>query len=161
MRSALPIVVALTALAGCKEMRQNLRGQELSYRGAWFCAEAGCSEKQMQRSSSGTREGAVDIASVKLRPRAALAFTAEAPFDKLDVKVEDCKGKSVELGADAIKKPGDHKIGDASARESWMVVLDESLGLKFGKKCAWIATVVATWPDGATFTSQAGIRKAQ
>jgi hypothetical protein len=159
MRNALPILVALTSLVGCKEMRQNLRGQELSYRGAWFCAEKDCSEKQMQRSTSGTREGAVDIASVKLRPHAGLAFTAEAPFDKLNVKVEDCKGKSVELDASAIKKPGEHKIGDSAARESWMVVLDKRLDLKFGKKCAWVATVVATWSDGATFTSQAGIKK--
>jgi hypothetical protein len=39
-----------------------------------------------------------------------------------------------------------------------MVILDHDLGLEFSKKCRWTATVVATWSDGATFTSQAAIQ---
>jgi hypothetical protein len=156
MRQAL--VFATLVLAGCTQMRQSLRGQELSYRGAWYCASTGCGETQMKRSTSGTREDGVEVASVVLQPRAALAFTAETAFERLDVQVQDCKGKSVELEPTAIKKPGEHRIGDENAKESWMIVLDRSLELRFGKKCRWTATVVATWSDGATFTSRAAIQ---
>jgi hypothetical protein len=154
-------LLAVTA-AGCAQMRQNLRGQELSYRGAWFCAEAGCAEKAMTRSTRGTREDGVDIATVKLQPRAALAFTAEAPFDRMVASVRDCKGKSLQLPDDAIRPAGSHEVGDASARESWVIVLDEpSLRgqLKLGKgECArWMVEVTATWSDGAAFSSRAGI----
>jgi hypothetical protein len=158
MQPRFALLLVATATLSCAQMRQNLRGQELSYRGAWHCENAGCSDKQMTRSTAGTRDGAVEVASVSLQPRAALAFTAATPFDRLDVKVEDCKGTSIDLDAAAIKRPGKHTIGNADARESWMILLDRGLGLKFGPKCRWTATVVATWSDGATFTSQAGIR---
>lgn len=144
-------------------MRQNLRGQELSYRGAWYCAEAGCAEKAMTRSNRGTRDDGVDIATVKLQPRAALAFTAEAPFDRMVATVRDCKGKSLQLPDDAVRPAGSHEIGDANARESWVIVLDASAlrgKLKLGNgECArWDVEAVATWSDGASFTGRAGIK---
>jgi hypothetical protein len=156
------IFLLTVTTVGCAQMRQNLRGQELSYRGAWFCPEADCGEKAMTRSTRGTREDGADIATVKLQPRAALAFTAEAPFDRLVATVSDCKGKQVQLPDDAILPAGSHRIGDANARESWVVVLDRAAlqgKLKLGKGgCArWMVDVTATWSDGASFSSRAGI----
>ncbi len=159
MRTLLVLASIVLVVSACAQMRQNLRGQELSYRGAWFCGISNCSDDEMVRSTSGTREEGVEIASVRMQPRVALAFTAQTAFDRLDVMVEDCNGRKAAVPAASIKKPGEHAIGDDNAKESWMVELDQALGLRFGKKCRWTATVVGTWSDGATFTSQAGIRR--
>lgn len=168
MRSALAcltLTASFVALAGCAELRQNLRGQELSYRGAWFCEAASCSEGQLVKSREGTREGTTDIATVKIAGKVALAFTAASAFDRLEASVRDCKGKSATVAADAIVPAGKHEVGDSSARESWIIWLDraELRGLELGAgKCSrWLIDAKATWTDGATYSSTVGIEVAR
>lgn len=117
----------------------------------------------MTRSTRGTRDGDIEVATVKLHPRAAMAFTAEAAFESLEATVTDCKGKNVTLPEDAILRGGSHGIGNADAKESWMIVLDRTAlegQLRLGKgDCArWDVRVVAKWTDGATFSSRAAIK---
>lgn len=150
----------LTAsLAGCASLRQNLRGQELSYRGAWYCKSGACKAGEMSKSSTGTRDGTVTVNTVKLDPKAGLAFTAAAPFDSLVATVRDCKGKSAEVPAADIVQPGKHGIGDADARESWIIWIDPvSLpGLSATASCVWKIEATATWSDGASYSLTAGI----
>ncbi len=158
---SLGLVVLAGALLGCAAMRQNLRGQELSYRGAWYCENAGCSEKDMVISRSGTREGTTDIASVSLQPKAALAFTAAAAFDSLEATVRDCEGHSAKVPAESITPAGKHSVGDSSARESWMIWIDpaELPGLERGAgKCArWMIDAKGKWSDGAEYSMTVGI----
>lgn len=158
---SLSLALLLGASLGCAAMRQNLRGQELSYRGAWFCEQADCKPEQMVISRAGTREGTTDIASVSLRPKAALAFTAAAAFDSLEATVRDCEGHSAKVPEGSITPAGKHEVGDSSARESWIVWIDpgELAGLERGAgKCArWMIDAKATWSDGATFAMTVGI----
>ena len=157
------LCVSTVASAGCAALRQNMRGQELSYRGAWFCEADGCSEKDMVQSRVGSRDGTTTINEVQLRPSAALAFTAEAAFDALEASVTDCKGKSVAVPTGDIAKAGSHSVGDDSARESWIVWVDPAHldGLKLGNKgsCAiWKVEARATWSDGSTYSLLSGIQ---
>ena len=168
MRTLVTTTTALCLLSvatsvGCAAMRQNMKGQELSFRGAWFCESVGCAEGDMVLSKRGTRIGDMTVATVKLQPRAALAMTAAAPFEDLKAKVSDCKGASVDLPADRIKRPDGHQIGDESGRESWMIELDkDALGgqLELGEgDCAtWKVNATATWSDGASFSLSAAIK---
>ncbi|PRP90845.1 hypothetical protein ENSA5_60950 [Enhygromyxa salina] len=158
---ALVICVLATSLAGCAALRQNMRGQELSYRGAWHCEAGSCKAGDMVKSTSGTREGTVNINTVKLAPKAGMAFTAAAPFDTLTATARDCKGESVEISSANIIAPGDHGIRDQDARESWVVWVDPSelSGLERGKgACAvWKVEATATWSDGASYSLTAGV----
>ena len=78
-RSSLLFGTSLLLVASCAELRQNLRGQELSYRGAHFCEGSTCKDNQLVASRRGTREGTTDIATIKLGSKAALAFTFGRP----------------------------------------------------------------------------------
>lgn len=160
-KQCVPVAVAVT-LVGCAGLRQNLRGQDLSYRGAWFCPEAGCGEAGMQRSTRGSRRGETSVSKVKLQPVAALAFWAEAEPSRLEASVKDCKGKSAKVDASRIKRPGKHGIEDSNARRSFIVLLerDDPAGLTLKKKgeCAiWTVTATAHWDDGATYSMEAAI----
>jgi hypothetical protein len=148
-----------TSLAGCAALRQNMRGQELSYRGAWYCKSGPCEAGEMSKSTTGTREDTTMINEVVLAPKAGLAFTAAAPFDALTATVRDCKGQSAEVPSADIVQPGAHGIGDADARESWLVWLDPASlsGLDRSKGCVWKVEASATWSDGATYSLTAGI----
>lgn len=148
-------------LGGCASLRQNMRGQELSYRGAWYCETANCKPGEMVQSRSGTRDGEVSINTVKLAPKAAMAFTAAAPFDSLTAVARDCKGNSVEVPSRDIVPAGKHGIRDGDARESWVVWVDPGSlsGLQRGKgRCAvWKVEATATWSDGASYSLSAGV----
>lgn len=151
-------VVASVAMLGCSELRQNLRGQELSFRGAWYCEANECSDAALTRSRVGTTEGTTPVVSVKFIPRVALAFTAETVFDSLAVTVKDCEGHEAELPADAIRRPSEHEIGPEDARESWMVEVEpralKGLGVTYGDRgaCGRLDLhVVGTWVDGAKY----------
>jgi hypothetical protein len=159
---ATSLVLALaTSLTACAALRQNVRGQELSYRGAWHCSSGACEAGEMVKSMVGTRDGEVMVNTVKLDPKAGLAFTAAAAFDSLTATVRDCKGNTAELPPSAIVTPGKHGIDDGDARESWIVWVDPSaLGkLERGKgSCAvWKVEATATWSDGATYSMTAGL----
>jgi hypothetical protein len=157
--SSLALIVASSL--GCASLRQNMRGQELSYRGAWHCSGGACTAGEMVKSTSGTREGTMMINTVALDPKAGLAFTAAAPFDTLTATVRDCKGNSAAVPASDIQAPGNHGIEDGDARESWIVWVDPSslVKLERGKgACAvWKIEASATWTDGATYSLTAGV----
>jgi hypothetical protein len=159
--TSLVLVLATLAATACASLRQNVRGQELSYRGAWHCSSGACEAGEMVKSMVGTRDGEVMVNTVKLDPKSGLAFTAAAPFDSLTATVRDCKGNAVEVPAADIVMPDKHGITDSDARESWIVWIDPSaLGkLERGKgACAvWKVQANATWSDGATYSLTAGI----
>ena len=152
--------VLASAIGGCASLRQNMRGQELSYRGAWYCEAADCKPGEMVQSRSGTRDGEVTINTVKLAPKAAMIFTAAAAFDSLTATVRDCKGNSAEVPSSDIAAAGKHGVGDSDARESWVIWIDPASlsGLKRSKGCTvWKVDATATWSDGATFSLTAGV----
>jgi hypothetical protein len=154
-------LVGSASSLGCASLRQSMRGQELSYRGAWHCDQRACEPGTMVKSTSGTRDGIVNINTVKLDPKAGMAFTAAAPFDSLTATVRDCKGNSAGVPERDIVRPGNHGIGDPDARESWIIWVDPSAlsGLERGSgSCAvWKLEATATWSDGATNTLTAGL----
>lgn len=158
---ALVPVFLLATLGGCAGLRQNMRGQELSYRGAWYCETEGCSASEMTKSRTGTRDGEININTVKLAPKAAMTFTAAAPFDSLTATVRDCKGNSKEVPSGDIEAAGGHSVGDDDARESWIVWIDPAAldGLEQSKgSCAvWKIEATAVWSDGATYSLTAGL----
>ena len=161
----LPTTLALaSSLLACASMRQNLRGQELSYRGAWHCKGGACEAGSMVKSTAGSRDGTVMINEVELAPKAGLAFTAASPFETLTATVVDCKGTRSEVPSAAIVAPGKHGIGNADAAESWVVWIDpaDHGGLERGTgKCAvWYVDAAAGWSDGASYSLRAGIRAA-
>ncbi|MCB9749535.1 MAG: hypothetical protein H6713_05955 [Myxococcales bacterium] len=145
----------------CAMMSQSRKGQELSYRGAWQCAQRGCAPSTMVQSRRGSNQDGVRFNEVSFNPRAAMAFTAASPFDRLEASVRDCKGAEAPITAeDAIKKPGEHDVGDASARESWIVIVDPRAhsGLDFTGCGRWVVKATATWAaDKRTFTLEAGL----
>jgi hypothetical protein len=149
------------SLLGCASLRQSMRGQELSYRGAWHCDGGACKSAKMVKSTRGTRDGTVNINTVKLDPKAGMAFTAASPFDQLTATVRDCKGKSAAVPERDIVRPGKHGIVDQEARESWIIWIDPAAlgGLERGSgSCAvWKVEATATWADGATNSLTAGI----
>lgn len=169
MRNRVPVLATslvlafATSLTACAALRQNVRGQELSYRGAWHCSSGACEAGEMVKSMVGTRDGEVMINTVTLEPKVGLAFTAAAAFDSLTATVRDCKGNAAEVPASDIVMPGKHGIDDGDARESWIVWLDPSaLGkLERGKgACVWKVEAKATWTDGATYSLTAGVKDA-
>ncbi|MFV8755381.1 hypothetical protein ACNOYE_32930 [Nannocystaceae bacterium ST9] len=151
----------LVGLVACAELRQNLRGQELSYRGAWFCEGASCKDGELVASRRGTREGTTDIATVKLDSKLALAFTAASAFETLEATVRDCKGNSAAVPSSAIVPAGKHKVGDSTAKESWIVWIDRDalakLELGSGKCARWLIDAKAGWTDGASYSMTVGI----
>jgi hypothetical protein len=139
-----------------------MRGQELSFRGAWFCSEDGCKDHAMARSSESDLEGTTPIQKVTWKGDVALAFTAAAPPEVVTATARDCDGKSTEVGK--IAAPGDHRIGKEGARESWMIRLDRAAlrdaGLRIdekGKCSRVLVTAHGKWPDGATYDLAAGV----
>lgn len=158
-----PAIVSMllltTSLAGCAALRQNMRGEELSYRGAWYCKSGPCEAGEMSESTTGTREGTTMINEVVLAPRAGLAFTAAAPFDTLTATVRDCKGNSAEVPSAEVVAPGAHGIADTDARESWIVWLDPASlpELATNEGCVWKVEATATWSEGASYTLEAGV----
>lgn len=161
VRFGVPALMLAATLGACASLRQNMRGQELSYRGAWSCEVPNCKAKEMVKSRSGTRDGEVNINTVKLAPRAAMTFTAAAPFDTLTATVRDCKGNSAEVLARDIESAGSHAVGDSDARESWIVWVDPGAltGLERSKgACAvWKVEARARWSDGASDSLTAGL----
>jgi hypothetical protein len=155
------LLVFATSLTACAALRQNVRGQELSYRGAWHCSNGTCEAGKMVKSMVGTRDGEVMVNTVKLDPKAGLAFTAAAPFDSLTATVHDCKGNSADVPTADIVMPGKHGITDGDASESWIVWVDPSalaeLERGAGACAVWKVEASATWSDGATYSLTAGI----
>ncbi|KIG12906.1 hypothetical protein DB30_00862 [Enhygromyxa salina] len=152
--------VLAVSLLGCASLRQSMRGQELSYRGAWYCASGACKASEMTKSTSGSRDGTININTVKFDPKSGMAFTAAAPFEQLTATVTDCKGKQASVPASDIVRPGKHGVTDQDARESWIVWVDPAALGKLApssSSCVWKVEATATWEDGVTFSLTAGL----
>ncbi|MBC8071118.1 MAG: hypothetical protein IAG13_22525 [Deltaproteobacteria bacterium] len=137
------------AVSSCAEMRQNVRNEFVSYRGAWFCGEAGCDEAKMQRSARGRREGDLSVSQGKLSNGAALVFNAGKSPDSFSAEVADCSGKSVPVPADKVKPPGAHQV--TGQGDSYAVLIDpkDFPDLELGKGCKkWTVSTHASWPKG-------------
>jgi len=141
--------LVLGALAACAEARQNLRGEFVSYRGAWFCGKPDCDEQKMQRSSQAHREGELTVNHGKVKNGAALVFSAGKPPNTLTASVKDCKGNTADVPADKVKKPGSHSISGQS--DAWAVIVlpADYPELELGKGCkTWTVTTHAEWEKG-------------
>lgn len=162
-----PIVASIApallvaSLLGCG-LRQNLRNEFVSYRGAWFCDAKDCAENEMKRSAKGHNEGdSLRIMHGKLQPRAALVFNPGKPVQSFSAKVADCKGKEIAVPEGNVKAPGSHAIGGEA--DSWVVVLDraELSGLEISSKgsCAILkVTTHATWEKDTSYDERGGIQ---
>jgi hypothetical protein len=147
--------------SGCG-LRQNLRNEFVSYRGAWFCEKKDCAEKDMKRSAKGHNEGdSLRIMHGKLQPRAALAFNPGKPVVSFSAKVADCKGKEIAVPDGSVKAPGSHDLSGEG--ESWVVVLDRAelsdLTIENKGSCAILkVTTHATWEKGTSYDERGGIQ---
>lgn len=144
---------------GCGALRQNLRNEFVSYRGAWSCASAGCKSSEVVQSKKGRTQGELRIAEVALQPHAGLVFYPGKPVKTLTATVRDCKGKSKDVPSDKVQPPGRHKLG--AEPTSWVVWLDEALvsDLEVGKgECAvLIVKTHATWDDGKVYDAEGAV----
>lgn len=162
MRHPLRIVaIASVALAGlaCGALRQNLRNQFVSYRGAWFCEQAGCSSSDVIESKRGRSRGELQIDQVKMQPHTGLVFYPGAPVTGMTATVRDCKGKSKEIPKDKVQSPSRHKI--AAQKDAWVIWLDERLvsDLEVGSGDCSVLVVKthATWDDGSTYECEGAV----
>lgn len=150
--------VALTALA-CGALRQNLRSQFVSYRGAWFCDQPGCSSSDVVQSKAGSNRGELRINDVKLQPHTGLVFYPGTPLSGMTATVRDCKGKSKEIPKDKVQAPGRHKIG--AEPDSWVIWLDErlvsDLSVGSGDCSVLVVKTHASWEDGSTFDCEGAV----
>lgn len=169
-RGPLPLALAGSALAlamalpsvGCG-LRQNLRNQFVSYRGAWSCASAGCSSSDVVQSKTGRNQGELRINDVKLQPHAGLVFYPGTPVKTMTATVRDCKGKSKEVPGDKVQPPGRHKIG--SEGDSWVIWLDEALvsdlEVSEGDCALLVVKTHSTWDDGSVYDAEGGVQVAR
>lgn len=154
-RPLVPLLLAM--LGGCAEMRQNMRNEFVSVRGAWFCGKAGCGEAQMQRSARGHREGELTVSHGKIANGCAVVFNAGKPPKSMKATVTDCKGKTQPVPDDKLKAPGSHGI--AGQADSWVVLVSpkDYPELELGGGCKrWTVTTDATWDKG-TWQQKAGL----
>jgi len=152
--------------SGCGALRQNLRNQFVSYRGAWSCESAGCKSSEVVQSKSGRASpggGELRINDVKLQPHAGLAFYPGTPVKAMTATVRDCKGKSKDVPSDKVQPPGRHKI--KAEPDSWVIWLDEALvsDLEVSEGDCAVLTVKthSTWDDGSVYDAEGAIAVAR
>jgi hypothetical protein len=156
------ILLALGATlgaGGCGALRQNLKNEFVSYRGAWSCESAGCKSSEVVQSKRGRTQGELRISEVRLQPHAGLVFYPGKPVKTLTATVRDCKGKSKEVPSDKVQPPGRHEI--SAEPDSWVIWLDEALvaDLEVGKgDCAvLIVKTHSSWDDGKVYDAEGAI----
>lgn len=157
---AVLLSLTVVTLVACGALRQNLRSQFVSYRGAWSCAEPGCSSAEVVQSKSGRNEGELRINDVKLQPHAGLVFYPGTPVQGMTATVRDCKGKRKDVPTDKVQPPGRHRIG--AEPDSWVIWLDERLvaDLEVGSGGCAVLTVTthSTWADGSTYDAEGAVQ---
>lgn len=137
-----------------------MRGEFVSYRGAWFCPESGCADAKMQRSAKAHRVGEMTVNHGKITLGVALVFKAGKVPETMRATVTDCAGKTADVPDDNLKKPGDHGI--AGQADSYVVRVDpkDYPDLKLGKGCKnWTVTTHATWDKGTSWEQKAGLEQ--
>jgi hypothetical protein len=150
---------ALLLGLGCGALRQNLRNQFVSYRGAFSCATAGCKSSEVVQSKTGRNKGELRINDVQLQPHAGLVFYPGTPVKAMTASVRDCKGKTKDVPSDKVQPPGRHKIG--AEPDSWVIWLDEALVADLERSkgdCALlIVKTHSTWEDGSVYDAEGAI----
>ncbi|MCX4240218.1 hypothetical protein [Paraliomyxa miuraensis] len=150
---------ALTAGVACGALRQNLRSQFVSYRGAWSCAAPGCSSSDVVQSKSGDTKGELRINDVELQPHAGLVFYPGVPVQGMTATVRDCKGKSKDVPDDKVQPPGRHRI--KSEPDSWVIWLDEKLVSELevgtGDCAVLVVKTHSTWDDGSVYDAEGAV----
>jgi hypothetical protein len=143
------------SLVACGALRQNLKNQFVSFRGAWQCPSPGCGAAKMVRSNQGHREGDVKVSHVKMQPRVALVFYPGTPVDTFTAKVS-CGGQSADVPAGKIRAPGSHKIQGQS--DAWVVILKAD-DYSFGDCKDYRVMTHSTWENGKReYDEPGGIR---
>ncbi len=137
------LVTAASAMFACA-LRQNLRNQFLSYRGAWHCEKKACGQAGMTRSTRATRSGQVDITTVKMNPKVAMVINAGAPPETFTAQLA-CGGQTQQVPADKILGPGAHKISGQA--DSYVVLVDPA-DYAFGDCNEYRLRAHATWEGG-------------
>jgi hypothetical protein len=153
------VVLGLVLGPGCGAMRQNLRNQFVSYRGAWSCASPGCKSSEVVQSKSGQTKGELRINHVALAPHAGLVFYPGTPVATMTATVRDCKGQSKDVPSDKVQPPGRHKI--KAEPDSWVIWLDTALvsDLEVSRGDCAVLTVKthSTWQDGSVYDAEGAI----
>lgn len=153
------LALGLALGSGCGALRQNLRNQFVSYRGAWSCASAGCKSSDVVQSKTGRNKGELRINDAKLQPHAALVFYPGTPVKTMTATLRDCKGKSKDVPSGKVQPPGRHKI--QAEPDSWVVWIDEALvsDLETSKGDCAVLTVKthSTWEDGSVYDAEGAI----
>ncbi|MCH9683035.1 MAG: hypothetical protein K0V04_16485 [Deltaproteobacteria bacterium] len=153
------LILAVAASAACGALRQNLRDQFVSYRGAWFCEESGCNTRDVTQSKRGSNQGELQVSEVKMQPHVGLVFYPGTPPVGMTATVRDCKGKSKDIPKDKVQPPGRHRISAES--DSWVIWLDDKLvaDLEVGSgKCSVLTVGIhATWDDDSVYDAQGGV----
>jgi hypothetical protein len=148
------VLVTAGAAAMACGLRQNLRNQFLSYRGAWQCPDAACVQGQMSRSTRGSRSGTVDITNVKMNPKVVMVVNAGAVPEAFSAKVS-CGGAAEGVPADKIRPPGDHKISGQA--DSYAVIIDPA-DYSFKNCTSYRLLAHAEWENGKRkFDLEAGL----
>ncbi len=160
VRVGVLVGIGLFSGLACGAMRQNLRNQFVSYRGAWFCEAAGCSSATAVQSKAGSNQGELRINEVKLQPHAGLVFYPGVPVQEMTATVRDCKGTSKDVPADRVQGPGRHKISGEA--DSWVVWIQDThiadLELGGGECAVLVVTTHSTWDDGSTYDAEGAIK---
>ncbi len=151
------LVAGLGIGVGCGSLRQNLRNEFLSYRGAWFCESPGCAQKDMKQSKQGSNEGDIRFNKGKLQPSAALVFNPGTEATGVTAKVIDCKGAAIAVPSSSVQAPGAHKL--PAQGNSWVVMVDPSELPGLDSGCGKLKVeATATFPKGTTHTQPGGIQ---
>lgn len=157
MRRALLVLglVGAPLVLGCGALRQNLRNQFLSYRGAWQCQGGKCKVASMKRSIKQHREGETDITHVTMHNQVAMVFNAGAPPDSFSARIS-CGGDSADVPAERIKAPGQHDV--AGQKDSYAIIVRPK-DYPFAKGCKQFRVRAhATWEGGKkTYDAEAGL----
>lgn len=148
-------VLAGSFALGCGALRQNLRNQFVSYRGAWQCDGGKCKMPAMTRSTRAHREGEIDVTHVKMNNQVAMVFNAGAPPDSFSARIA-CGSDAADVPADRIKAPGQH--GVAGQSDSY-VILVRPKDYPFAEGCKQFRVKThATWEGGKkSYDTEAGI----
>ena len=135
-------------------LRQNLRNQFLSYRGAWHCDKKACGQAGMSRSTRGSRAGDVEITNVKMNPRVAMVVNAGAAPQTFSAQLA-CGGQTQEVPGERVLPPGQHKI--AGQGDSYVILIEPG-DYAFSDCREYRLRAHATWENGKReYDLEAGI----
>jgi hypothetical protein len=139
------VVLALSlGVPACGALRQNLKNQFVSFRGAWHCASGRCELPKMVRSTQGHREGDLKVSHVRLAPQAALVFYPGTPVETFSATIS-CGGQTVDVPGERVLPPGKHGISGQG--DAWVIVVDPG-DYALGSCDTYRVKTHSTWENG-------------